>query len=755
MNDINNNRLIVVGAGLAGLTVVHTLVEAGGSVTLLEKSPSILPSTSNSSFSSSGINGCNSSIQKAHNVEDSSESFLGDVLKTGTKKTDLLEVLCTESGSSIDWLTTTFGMTFTLSRSGGHTCARSHKTRDRATGLATVSLLAEAALKIAAANPEKLNIITEAAASQLVVSDNKEVKGVIYEKNGKIESVHGCVVLCTGGYGSDFNSSNSTIARYRPDLVNLSTACNLYTSLGDGIRLGEQAGAKLVDMMYVQVNPTGLVDPNDPGSRFKVTASESLRGDGGIILNRYGKRFVNELAKRDILSSEIMKNDGPFYIIINSRIARHVKAYIEDYMRSGLMTRCASGSDLAEAIGIAPDALSSTFEQYNASALAEKDEFGKTHFRNCPFEMTDSFCVAQIEPVIHYCTGGLMINTDGKVICSRTGKPVRGLYAAGEVTGGVHGASPFTGNDLLDCVVFGRRAAISAAKDVYGEQYVEARMNPEVVKQNLIDAIATEDDRIRKELGRKVVLEKELIEVKNRLETERAEVSQVCEKLRSEFGSLHQQLGKLRFNPSGKTLEETLSVDSGKSLSVELRGRRKQVEGEAEELRGQIAQHRAKIEESNNEKEALVRKMKQMKSEKSKLEKKLEEIHNSSSVIREIHQLEEAIAGFKGRQEKAEATQEELLKEHESKQREIRIEIDQIKAKKEEVQVMMGLEKVQQRKQSEELHALVDRMKDQLRFEIHFSQRAGDLASNVACPIFQRPLRRSTLALGAPQINGA
>jgi hypothetical protein len=504
-------------------------------------------------------------------------------------------------------------------------------------------------------------------------------------------------------------------------------------------------------MMYVQVNPTGLVDPKNPESRFKTTASESLRGDGGIIVDRHGKRFVNELAKRDFLSCELLKRQGPFYIIINARITRHVKAYIEEYIRSGLMTQCSSGTDLAEAIGVSAETLKSTFDEYNGASLVEKDDFGKTHFRNCPFEMEDSYCVSQIEPVIHYCAGGLMINPQGKVI-GREGQPIRGLYAAGEVTGGIHGANPFTGNDLLDCVVFGRIAAESAARETYGDSFVEEHLNPEIVMQKLLEAIGQEDDKIKTERNRKYDLEEELHSMDLRVETERKEVGEMCAKLRSDFGSLHKELENLAFDPLGNSLDQMFAVDSAKTLSVELRSRRKQVEGEADALKDEIANHRAKINEMESSAGAHRKKMRELEGEKRTLEKKLEEARNSSSLVKEIHELEDAIAGFKTRQQTAEQTQDELVKEHANFQAKIKQELAEMKVKKEELEVMMSLDRVEQRKELEQMSLLVDRMRERISFETYFAKTARDLAANEGCPIFQRPLKRRELC---PLINSS
>jgi chromosome segregation ATPase len=213
-------------------------------------------------------------------------------------------------------------------------------------------------------------------------------------------------------------------------------------------------------------------------------------------------------------------------------------------------------------------------------------------------------------------------------------------------------------------------------------------------------------------------------------------------------------LAGLVFDPApGKCLEETLSVASVKELSLELRSNRKRLDGELLALKEQTAQDRARIEEIDREKESHKKRMKEIGAEKKTLEKQLEDLRNSSALIREIHQLEEAVATFKQRQEKAERAQESLLKEHALKQKQVREELTEIKTKREEVEVMMGLDKVEQRKELEQLRVLFESMKKKMAFEKNFAQRAHDLAANQQCPIFQRPLKKRMHF--CPQINGA
>ena len=737
-----HNKVIVVGGGLSGLSTVHTILQAGGQVILVDKSDSVSPPKCNSSLTISGINGCCSSLQKSQRVDDSVDTFISDIAKNGPKKSELLQLLCANSGDSVDWLMTRFGLPFVLSRSGGHTKARTHQTRDKCTGRAVVTAMAKKAVDVSLSDPSRLTIITNATCSKLVTNDTNQVVGIEYEKEGAISRLEGCVVLCTGGFGADFNTPSSSIARYRPDLLKLSTACNLATTTGDGIALGEQVGARLVDMMYVQLNPTGLVDPTNVGSRFKPLASEALRGDGGIIVDKHGHRFVNELSKRDYLSAELVKNsNGPFRIILNSRMSGHVQSHIDEYLKKNTMKRYESAAELADDMNIPSETLLKTFNEYNQAALEKKDQFGKAHFRNCPFEMADVFHVAIIEPVIQYCVGGLLITNKAEVM-GRDGKVISGLFAAGEVTGGIHSNVPLTGNDLLDCIVFGRIAGVTAAKKVYGSDFVDKHLNPALMKEALLETIRGKQEEVDRNRQTADKIRAEIDQVQDAIEAERAEIAKACARLVRDHGTTHPDLAGLKFNPQGVTLEEMLSVGSAKGLAVAIRTARRQAEEDLEDLKRQVEQCNNRVEEIRKEINFSKKSAKQIANEKKKLEKDLHTVRNGSTVIKEIHELENLVATYRQRQEAAESALVAAQKAHDEHAK-IHNEIISVIAKKrEETEVMIQLEKVDIKRETELLNQVVDKMRHRIESEKRFATKANALASNEACPIFQAPLKR-------------
>merc|ERR1712151_1076511 len=298
-------------------------------------------------------------------------------------------------------------------------------------------------------------------------------------------------ILASGGFGADF-TSNSLLAQYRPDLIHLPTTNGEHCT-GDGIKMGEAIGAKTIDPEWVQVHPTGLVKPDDPDAKIKFLAAEALRGVGGLVFDANGKRFANELGRRDYVTGEMWKNKPPFRLCLNKAAGEEIIWHCKHYTGRGVMKYYDSGADLAKDMGVPLKTLEDSHQQhYEASQKAAKDPeggkwpaypsgkswddasgptgSGKKYYHNViPGSQvaTEPFYVAIITPVIHYCMGGSEVNAKGQVM-GKNG-PILGLYAAGEVAGGVHGNNRLGGNSLLDCVVFGRVTAREAAKFMLGD----------------------------------------------------------------------------------------------------------------------------------------------------------------------------------------------------------------------------------------------------------------------------------------------
>uniref|UniRef100_A0A146LJV0 Putative fumarate reductase n=1 Tax=Lygus hesperus TaxID=30085 RepID=A0A146LJV0_LYGHE len=221
--------------------------------------------------------------------------------------------------------------------------------------------------------------------------------------------------------------------------------------------------AELKDIDKVQIHPTGLVHPDEPDNKVKFLAAEALRGVGGIMLDCDGRRFVNELGRRDYVSETMCKHDrAPYRLVLNGKASKEIEWHCKHYCGRKLMKQLQSGEALAKEMQIQPQQLEQTFKEFNMSMETKRDPYGREYFQNGPWTMDDIFHVAIITPVRHYCMGGLHVNTECQVL-SKQG-PIPGLYCSGEIMGGTHGANRLGGSSLLDCVVFGRIAGLSSCR---------------------------------------------------------------------------------------------------------------------------------------------------------------------------------------------------------------------------------------------------------------------------------------------------
>merc|ERR1719254_224928 len=443
----------------------------------------------NSTKATSGINGAATKTQKAKGIQDSTELFTSDTLKGGAKRPELAAVLCGNSGADVDWLVDKFDLDLSLvARLGGHSAPRTHRGKERFPGMTITYALIQMLEKVAE-KTDRARIITKACANKLLMEGGNCV-GLVFAKAGVEEKMFGPVIFCCGGFGADF-TSNSLLAQYRPDLLHLPTTNGEHCT-GDGIKMGEAIGAKTIDLEWVQVHPTGLVKPDDPDAKIKFLAAEALRGVGGLVFDANGKRFANELGRRDYVTGEMWKNKAPFRLALNKAASDEIIWHCKHYTGRGVMKYYKSGSDFASDMGVTLQTLVDSHQQhYEASQKAAKDPeggswpaypsgkswdaasgptgSGKKFYHNVipgSKVATEPFYVAIITPVIHYCMGGLEIDVDSAVVGANGVIP--GLYVAGEAAGGVHGNNRLGGNSLLDCVVFGRVAGRAASTYMSG-----------------------------------------------------------------------------------------------------------------------------------------------------------------------------------------------------------------------------------------------------------------------------------------------
>merc|ERR1712000_659827 len=459
-------RVIVVGGGLSGLSAAHTVYLNGGSVLLLDKNNFF---GGNSTKATSGINGALTRSQVDLGIQDSVKQFYEDTLKSARDKArpDLIRVLTYQSAAAVEWLQDVFNLDLTLvSRLGGHSFPRTHRGHDaKFPGMAITYALMQRLEELCESDPERVQVIKKAKVTSL----NKEgnlITGVKYEFGGETHSVDGVVILATGGYAADF-SETSLLKKHRPDTFDLASTNGTHAT-GDGHKMLMAIGANDIDMDKVQVHPTGLVDPKDPGSKWKFLAAEALRGEGGVLLNSDGKRFCDDLGHRDYVSGKMWeekeKGKWPIRLVLNSKASNVLDFHTRHYSGRGLMKKM-TGKELAKDIGCSEQELSKTFEDYNRYARGEaKDPFGKKYYHNFPVEINDTFHVALMEPVLHFTMGGIEIDDQARCLNGDGKEPFDGLFVCGELAGGVHGANRLGGSSLLGCVVYGRVAGESASR---------------------------------------------------------------------------------------------------------------------------------------------------------------------------------------------------------------------------------------------------------------------------------------------------
>jgi fumarate reductase flavoprotein subunit len=440
--------IVVIGSGGAGLTSALTAKAAGAKVIVLER---MVYWGGNTNRSEGGMNAAGTKQQKEHGIlDDGPDVHFMDTMRGGHYKNDpqLLHTLSLNAAAAEEWLLS-IGANFChrMGRGGGQTRARGHGPCDG--GPVGVELMRVLNNQVKEQNIERRNNSTVTK----ILMKNGKVVGVQGKSRGKTFKIDAkAVILATGGFGAN----HKMVESYRPELKGFSTT-NHPGATGDGIKLATAVGAALTDIKEIQIHPTVI-------KRDGALISESLRARGGILLNKQGKRFTNELLTRDVVSqNELKQTDGIGYLIVDSSIYKKNKL-TQGYHKNGYMTECQTLDDIAKLIGAPAGNVKAAFEQYWAAYDNKKDDlFGRPEM---VIRMDQGpWYVAEVTPGIHHTMGGVKIDTKAEVISTK-GKPIPGLFAAGEVTGGVHGGNRIGGNAVADIITYGRIAGQSASKYV-------------------------------------------------------------------------------------------------------------------------------------------------------------------------------------------------------------------------------------------------------------------------------------------------
>lgn len=439
--------IVIIGAGGGGMAAAITAQEAGADVAIFEKMPI---AGGNTSKSSGGMNASETKFQKEQGIEDSNDLFYEDTLEggKGTNDPELLRYMVDHSAEAIDWLDS-IGITLNnITFSGGASVKRIHRPED---GSAVGGYLVEGLLRNI--HEKEIPLFVNSEVTKINETDGR-VSGVNVTVEGEEKTINAkAVIIATGGFGGNLEM----VSEIKPELEGFVTT-NHEGATGDGIRMAEELGAAVVDMDQIQIHPTV-----EQSTSYLVT--ESVRGDGGILVNQQGERFTDELLTRDKVSANIIALPEKYaYIIADQRLKESVTA-INQYEEKGIVTKAETIEELAKKLEIPAENLKATLDTWNEAVKNQEDkDFGRTTGMEYDLSHAPYYAI-KIAPGIHHTMGGLKIDTETHVL-REDGTAIEGLFGAGEVTGKVHGSNRIGGNAVADIIVFGRQAGNIASEYV-------------------------------------------------------------------------------------------------------------------------------------------------------------------------------------------------------------------------------------------------------------------------------------------------
>ena len=362
----------------------------------------------------------------------------------------LVETLCANSADAIDWLDE-HGITLhNVSSFGGASVKRIHRPvnaegKTVSVGSYMIPLLEENCKKAG------VQILLNTTANEILTDANGAAVGIkATGSTGETVTVNAkAVVLTTGGFGANLDM----VVKYKPELKGFMTT-NAAGIQGQGIEMAEAIGAATVDMDQIQIHPT--VEANTAA-----LITEGLRGDGAVLINAEGKRFIDEVGTRDVVSAAEIAQTGSYSWLVVDQAMVDASSVIQGYIKKGYTVTGETYEELGKAMGVDAAAFAETMDKWNGYVEAKNDpDFGRTSFAN-PLNTAPYYAV-KVTAGVHHTMGGLKINANTEVL-NEKGEVIPGLFAAGEVTGGVHGANRLGGNAVADFTVFGRIAGAAAS----------------------------------------------------------------------------------------------------------------------------------------------------------------------------------------------------------------------------------------------------------------------------------------------------
>ncbi len=462
---------LIIGTGFAGLAAAleaHYLGLPSDQIMILEKMPT---AGGNSIINGGAIAAAGTDMQKKDGIKDSADLLYADIIKAGGGlcHPSLARRIADESVPNYEWLRDEIGVKFkAVTYHGGHSVKRSHAVENNSGSGFILPMLAK--LKEFGIQPRLRTVVDE-----IIMNDKKEVLGVKARVNyrfgkegsGKVVYIRATkgVLLASGGFAQN--------VKYRmsqdPRLNEKFTSTNHKGATGEMIMSAQEIGANTVQMDWIQLGP--WTSPDEEGFGVAPLFVESCVGLGPMVDPATGKRFIQETGNRKVRADAIVAIGHPTLIYTTEA---NVKNFIvgknmtdklfEHAMNSNVVRKFDTLKDLADFYKIPFDALKAENDKFDGYMKAGKDpDFNCKFFEGAALNDKGPYYAVRLWPRVHHCMGGLEINDNAQVMSVR-GEPIKGLFAAGEATGGVHGMVRLGTVAVADCMIFGRTAARTALK---------------------------------------------------------------------------------------------------------------------------------------------------------------------------------------------------------------------------------------------------------------------------------------------------